>query len=87
MTNDDANPTCSFCGKTKKEAGCPVFVSETGAGICFECVKMAEAGEYPVAYCSACTVFEGEHQISCPQSKGCAWSNLRSSLWSCRSVW
>lgn len=67
------NPVCSFCGKSKEEAGCPVFVGTLSEkGICFDCVKKADEGGYPVAFCASCKVENGKHASSCTEGKGCA---------------
>jgi hypothetical protein len=66
------NPVCSFCNKTKEQAGCPVFCFDTGKNVCFGCVKKADDGGFPVAFCAACTVKDGKHASSCPEEKGCA---------------
>lgn len=61
----ESNEICSFCGKSKAEV--EGMISGMAATICAPCLRAARLSSAHAAYCSSCTVHDGEHAPECPE--------------------
>jgi ATP-dependent protease Clp ATPase subunit len=60
-----ASVACSFCGRARPDVR--VVVQGLNGAICNQCAKWADSEHATVAHCAACTVRNGEHEVSCPE--------------------